>query len=302
MSDVAGVRRSLQAAASWATWPVVMVGSFVAAAWRGGGSVDPGLWVVVVSAATFVVVVALELLLPAVPGSSLFRDRQSVNDIGHGLLVGGISRQLSLPVTAAVVGLAISVDRDGRHGAWPSSWPMACQVALGLLLWSLPGYWTHRMLHRHGVLWRFHALHHDPERMQVLKGNRIHLGEDVASNIVILLPLVALGAPNAVLVWIALWNNSEGALAHSNIDMRFPSLAHWVLPTPHNHRVHHAADRPLHDSNYAGITPLWDHMFGTFRHPDANPVAAYGLGDGPALPSGFAAQLLLPFRPARGTA
>mgnify|MGYP001796998532 CR=1 FL=1 len=72
--------------------------------------------------------------------------------------------------------------------------------------------------------------------------NRIHVGEDFFRYILRLAPLLVLGASGRVVLWIAMWNNVEGTLAHSNVDMRFPSLAHWVLPTPHNHRVHHAGD------------------------------------------------------------
>ena len=93
-----------------------------------------------------------------------------------------------------------------------------------------------------------------------------------------------------------MWNNVEGTLAHSNVDMRFPGVLHWVLPTPQNHRVHHAGDRQLQDSNFAGITPVWDQLFGTYRHPDRNPVVEFGLGGGETVPGGFVAQLAFPFR------
>ena len=131
--------------------------------------------------------------------------------------------------------------------------------------------------------------------MHVFKGNRIHIGEDVTRQFVMLLPLYALGVPSRVLVWIALWNNFEGALAHSNVSQAFPSAAHWILPTPQNHYVHHAMDRDLHDANFAGFTPLWDVVFGTFRHPGENPVTAVGI-DHSSVPLGFRAQLAYPLR------
>jgi sterol desaturase/sphingolipid hydroxylase (fatty acid hydroxylase superfamily) len=277
-------------------WPAVMGGSLVAT-WAGfAAGFDPALWTFAVSTLTFVVVVALELVLPINRGWTLFRDRQSFNDIGHGVLIGALSRPISLPITVGLVGVLVHVDTDTAARLWPHSWPMVAQVALGLFVWSLPSYWTHRTLHRVERLWWFHALHHDPSQMQVLKGNRIHIGEDLAANVIILVPMLALGAPAHVLLWIAMWNNSEGALAHSNIDLRFPSFAHWVLPTPQNHRLHHAADRSLQDSNFAGITPLWDHVFGTYHHPDRHPVTEFGLGDGATVPTSFTGQLLLPLR------
>lgn len=285
-------------AASYVAWPFVMVGALVTAWWGFAHEIDTPVWAFVVSTATFLIILLLEHLMPAVRGWSLFRDRQSFNDIGHGILVGGLSRPIAMPIVIALTGLVVAVDDGARaNGPWPHSWPMVVQVALGLLIWSLTNYWTHRWFHRVGKLWWFHALHHDPSRMQLLKGNRIHVVEDLLRYIVMLAPLLVLGAPARVVLWIAMWNNVEGTLAHSNVDMRFPAVLHWLLPTPQNHRVHHAAARDLQDSNFGGITPAWDQLFRTYRHPVQHPVVEFGLGDGSTAPPGFVAQLVLPFRP-----
>ena len=291
-----GSRARARLLASYLVWPAMVVATLAAVDWGVGVGISIPVWAFVVSTATFVAVVGLERLMPVVPGVSLFRDSQTANDIGHGILVGGLGRPLAEPLTLALAGVFVAVGHDARAaGPWPHHWPMAGQVALGLLIWSLPSYWTHRWFHRVGRLWWFHALHHDPMRMQVLKGNRIHLGEDVMRYVVMLTPLLVLGASPRVVFWIAMWNNVEGALAHSNVDVRFPSWAHYVVPTPQNHRVHHAANRELQDANFAGVTPLWDIVFGTYRHPDRHPVEAFGLG-GTTVPPGFLAQLGLPLR------
>lgn len=274
-----------------------MAASLCAAWWGFANDIDSAVWAFVVSTATFLLILLLEKLMPNVPGWSLFRDRQSFNDIGHGILVGGLSRPIALPISVGLLGLVVAVGDEARaRGPWPHSWPMAGQVALALLLWSFTNYWTHRWFHRFERLWWFHALHHDPARMQLLKGNRIHVAEDLLRYIVMLAPLLVLGASERVVLWIAMWNNVEGTLAHSNVDMRFPAVLHWLLPTPQNHRVHHAAAIELHDSNFGGITPVWDQIFGTYRHPDRHALAEFGLGDGRTAPEGFVAQLCLPFR------
>jgi sterol desaturase/sphingolipid hydroxylase (fatty acid hydroxylase superfamily) len=296
--DMAEFRRVVRRAASVAAWPVLMVAPLVAAQWGFARGYERAVWVFVVSTVQFVVIVALELVMPAVPGWSLLRDRQSANDIAHGVLVGAVSRPLSAGVAAAGVGLVAAMDGGVRAGGpWPHDWPMAAQVALGLAAWSSVSYWTHRWFHQRARLWWFHSLHHDPQRMQVLKGNRIHLGEDMLRYVVMFVPLLVLGASTAVFAWIAMWNNVEGALAHSNVDVRFPAFAHRVLPTPQNHRLHHADRRDLQDANYADVTPLWDALFGTYRHPNEHLGHGYGLGGGEALPSRFTDQLLLPLRP-----
>jgi sterol desaturase/sphingolipid hydroxylase (fatty acid hydroxylase superfamily) len=95
------------------------------------------------------------------------------------------------------------------------------------------------------------------------------------------------------MVFVGLWIVFDGNLAHSNIDQRFPSFAHYFLPTVHN--LHHARERRHKDSNYSGSTPIWDVLFGTFSHPDENPLGPMGIEDSP-VPPGFLAQLAFPFR------
>jgi sterol desaturase/sphingolipid hydroxylase (fatty acid hydroxylase superfamily) len=289
------VDAALKRGISYAVWPCVMVGSLVAAAWGFDKGYSVGLWAFATSTANFVVVFGLERVLPRQPGIVRLGDPQLPKDIGHGILVGGLGRPLAGAMAAGSIGMLGAVGWHHGHALrWPSGWPDAFQILLALLLSSLVGYWSHRWFHR-SFLWRFHALHHDVSDMHVFKGNRIHIGEDVIRQFVMLLPLYALGVPGRVLVWIALWNNFEGALAHSNVAQAFPSAAHWILPTPQNHYVHHALDRDLHDANFAGFTPLWDVVFGTFRHPGDHPVTAMGIEDS-TVPRGFGAQLAYPLR------
>jgi sterol desaturase/sphingolipid hydroxylase (fatty acid hydroxylase superfamily) len=285
----------VRATVAWAVWPVLVVGTLAGAWWGIAAGIPVPVWAFVVSAANVVVILALEQVLPARARVNPFRDPQVPRDIGHGVLIGALGRPVASRLAAgAIAVVAVAAAGTRRPHLWPTNWPAAAQVASALAVWSFVGYWTHRTYHRVGFLWKFHAVHHDVTHMQVFKGNRIHLGEDVVRQFAGLLPLVALGVSNWVLVWIALWNNVEGSAAHANIEQRLPSWAHRVLPTPQNHYVHHAIERELYDANFAAVSPLWDIVFGTFRHPDANPVAGVGI-EGAPVPEGFVAQLRFPF-------
>jgi sterol desaturase/sphingolipid hydroxylase (fatty acid hydroxylase superfamily) len=283
----------------YSVWPVLFVGTMAATAWGFVAGLDITLWALVTSTAITAAVLAAELLLPRTPGVTMLSDDQTRNDIGHSVLVASISRNLGRPLAASAVGLASAavVVRPPGIG-WPETWPMPLQVALGLVLWSFGAYWMHRWYHGSARLWRLHAVHHDVGRMHVLKGGRVHVVEDLLTQSLVLVPLCALGAPTIVLVWIAVWNNVEGALAHGNVDYRFPGTAHWVLPTPALHLVHHSVERDHQDANLAGVTPLWDVVFGTFRHPDRHPVLAVGIEE--PLPVGFLAQLASPLHAPAG--
>ena len=287
--------------AAFGVWPLLMGGSLVAAWWGFAAGYPTAVWSFVVSAANVVLIIGLEQVLPVRPSTGLLRDAQLPRDIGHGLLIGGLGRPLASQAALGLLALgALVVTGPPRADRWPSALPAVVQIVLALAVWSLVGYWTHRLYHRVGVLWPFHAVHHDVTQMHVFKGNRIHLGEDVVRQFVALVPLYLIGAPTQVLVWVALWNNFEGAAAHANIDQRFPAWAHVVLPTPADHYLHHGIERANQEANFAAVTPLWDVLFGTFRHPGRHAVAAVGV-EGTPVPERFAAQLRYPFRARRDT-
>jgi sterol desaturase/sphingolipid hydroxylase (fatty acid hydroxylase superfamily) len=282
-------------------WPLVIAGSLAAAAWGFARHAPVAVVVFVVSTVNVMVVFVLERLAPSREQVNVFRDRQTPNDIGHGILVGGLARPLAGPAALATLAAAGRlIGHQPRHLWWPSGAPFVVQILLGLGVFSFGGYWTHRWCHTTGWLWRFHVLHHDTTEMQVLKGNRIHIGEDIVRQWFVLVPLYALGVPASVLVWMSLWNNFEGSIAHSNIDCRLPAFAHWIAPTPQNHLLHHSAQRTLQAANYAGVTPLWDVLFGTFKHPARHVVGAYGVESSP-VPRAFASQLLFPFSAPHGS-
>ena len=282
-------------AVTYAVWPVLLIGSLTATWWGFTVGLPVAVWAFVVSSANVVVILALEQVLPARTRLNPFHDPQLPRDIGHGVLIGALGRPVASRLAVATIAMiALAAAGTSRSHAWPAGLPAPAQVVLALTVWSFVGYWSHRAYHRVEWLWRFHAVHHDVPHMHVFKGNRIHFGEDIPRQFVALVPLFALGVPSWVLVWVALWNNFEGSAAHANVDQRFPSWAHRVLSTPPNHYVHHAIDRELHDANFGGVSPLWDIVFGTFRHPDQHPVAGVGVAGAP-VPEQFAALLRFQF-------
>jgi sterol desaturase/sphingolipid hydroxylase (fatty acid hydroxylase superfamily) len=291
---------SWRVAAAWLAFPVLMGGFLALAGWGFSRGYDTATWVSALTVANFFTLVAIEQVLPRKRQANLLRDRQSLNDVGHGVLFTFLGRPLAGAISLGSVALAAKAASSlGFAGALPSLWPAASpfgvQLALGLAFWTLADYWVHRSLHTFERLWWFHSIHHDTPQMHVLKSGRLHIGEEIFNFVLKPIPLLLLGVPGEVLVWVGLWTIFDGNLVHSNVDQRFPGWAHYFLPTVHLHYIHHAADRRLQDSNYSGSTPIWDILFGTFNHPDRNPVGELGIHQSP-VPPGFVAQLLAPFR------
>ncbi len=290
------MRAELRERLAWFSFPVLMGGFLGLTAWGLGRGSDPALLGMALTVANFFVILGAEQLLPRNPQMSVFRDRQSRNDIGHGILLAALGRPLggalSVLLLAQLAELRLLVDLGTL---WPGAWPFAAQLFLGLVLWTFADYWIHRSLHSFDRLWWFHSIHHDTPQMHILKSGRLHIGEELYNALLKPIPLLLIGSPPEIMVWIGLWIVYDGNLVHSNVQQRFPSWAHYFLPTVQLHNLHHSRERRYQDSNYSGSSAIWDVLFGTFSHPDRCPLGELGIERSP-VPAGLLAQLAFPLR------
>jgi sterol desaturase/sphingolipid hydroxylase (fatty acid hydroxylase superfamily) len=178
---------------------------------------------------------------------------------------------------------------------WPRHWPLALQVSLAVILAEAVSYWQHRLIHRVPWLWRFHALHHSGERLNLVRAGRFHFVDIGPAAFASLAPLVVLGAPGTMLVWVASISGALGVLEHANIRMRTPAWLGWVVCTPALHRHHHSRVLQESNRNFGTLVMLFDVLFGTYESPRAEGPLAVGVADDP-VPRGFWNQVLSPFR------
>lgn len=176
------------------------------------------------------------------------------------------------------------------------------QAVEALLLVELVGYGCHRAFHAVPWLWRIHAVHHSSEALDWLAALRVHPFDQAITRgcqfgVLYLLgfsPEVFAGAAGVVGLW--------AVFLHANVRFRFGPLERLVA-TPAFHHWHHAADAEGRDTNFAGLFPWVDALFGTLHLPTRWP-AAYG-ADLP-VPAGYLGQLGFPLKrgppPAPGSA
>jgi len=288
--------RTLRAGLAWLSFPVLMGGFVALAAWGLARGVDPALFGMGLTVANFFVILGVEQLLPRDPAMNVFRDRQSLNDMGHGILLAVLARPLGGALAVGLMAWLAGV-RETLSTAivWPVEWPFAVQLAMALVVWTFSDYWIHRSLHSFDRLWWFHSIHHDTPQMHILKSGRIHIGEELINALTKPIALLLLGAPPEIMVFVGMWIVFDGNLVHSNIDQRFPSWAHYFVPTVQLHNLHHAKDRRHQDTNYSGSSAIWDVLFGTFSHPDRCTLGPLGIEASP-VPPGFVGQVLFPLR------
>ena len=178
---------------------------------------------------------------------------------------------------------------------WPHRWPVAAQACLMLLLADLARYWLHRAFHKVPALWRWHAVHHSPQRLYWLNVGRFHPLDKAAQYLVDALPFALLAVAPEVLAAYFVFYAVNGFYQHSNCEVRLGPLNHLVSG-PELHRWHHSMVAEESDTNFGNNLIVWDLLFGTRFLPRERQVASLGLVNR-HYPAGFWAQLATPFVP-----
>jgi sterol desaturase/sphingolipid hydroxylase (fatty acid hydroxylase superfamily) len=237
----------------------------------------------------------LEFVLPARAGHGTWGDPQVWNDVGHSIFGQGAGNAVgqALFVFAAAL-LAGEISARWGGNLWPSQWPFWVQVVVAIVVADGLDYWRHRLEHSNRWLWPIHALHHDLERMNVIKSSRGHFLDMFFRNLVVYAPLALVGAPREAMLAYAAAVTVFGPIAHANVRVPVPPFLYRCVLTPQVHHVHHARPLALSCSNYANVFPFWDVLFDTFEHPDAQPAFEYGVEQS-TQPDGFLGQTLAPF-------
>jgi len=147
--------------------------------------------------------------------------------------------------------------------------PAWLHIPLILLATDLLLYWFHRLLHT-GRFWPLHRWHHAADELYWvtgLQGSSMHQFFMGLPNFLLyaLFPL-----PGWELVLLLFLDAMVQHFTHSNWRVHLGPLEQ-VLITPRHHRIHHAREVALGNSNFGFVSTLWDRVFGTYVHPDEVP-------------------------------
>jgi len=217
-------------------------------------------------------------------------------DLAH-FLVSHISVQILMLLTLTPATILFRFLLDGALQRAVSAQPGWLQFLEIVLLADLTEYGTHRLFHRVGFLWRFHAIHHSSRSMDWLAGSRLHLVDIVVTRALAFFPLYALGFSRAPLYAYLVFVAVHAVFLHANVRFRFGWVAR-VIGTPRFHHWHHSPRPEARDRNFAIHLPVLDRIFGTLYLPDEEWPESYGI-EGNPVPEGYGVQLVHPFRTAR---
>lgn len=68
----------------------------------------------------------------------------------------------------------------------------------------------------------------------------------------------------------------QGQLLHMNVPLHYGSFA-AILADNRFHFIHHSRDPADFKANYAGVVPVYDRLFGTYRAPRGETLPPTGL-------------------------
>jgi sterol desaturase/sphingolipid hydroxylase (fatty acid hydroxylase superfamily) len=148
----------------------------------------------------------------------------------------------------------------------------------------------HRAQHRIPLLWSMHSMHHSDPEMSALTTQRHFWGDQFIKSLTIwpLASMIIAPTPGIVAVTglMGLWN----FVSHARLRIDLGRWS-WIINTPAYHRRHHSCLPEHYDSNFAGLLPIFDVVFGSYHRPDGYPPT--GL---PTRPESFGELVVWPIR------
>lgn len=159
---------------------------------------------------------------------------------------------------------------------WPGHWYALGQLLLMILLADLLRYWLHVAAHKIPLLWKLHAVHHQPHKLYSLNVARFHPCEKALQFVFDSLPFILLGVSAEVITCYFVFYAINGFIQHSNIDLKFGFL-NYLVSSSELHRWHHDEDPATGDCNYGNNLIVWDLIFGSFYLPGDKCVGRVGV-------------------------
>ena len=177
--------------------------------------------------------------------------------------------------------------------------PRWCELLVFFLLLDFVQWFTHVLLHRFNLLWRFHKVHHSVKEMGFAAHLRYHWMENIFYKPFKVFVIMLLGGfePKQAFVihFIAI---TIGHLNHANIKFSY-GLFKYIFNNPVMHLYHHAFTLPntkKYGVNFGISLSLWDYIFKTNYIPEDSGKIELGYCGDANMPKSFIKQLFYGFR------
>lgn len=179
-----------------------------------------------------------------------------------------------------------------------SNWSMGLQLLVFFIILDFVQWFTHVLLHRYEVLWRFHKVHHSVKEMGFAAHLRYHWMENILYKPLKTFGVMILGGfepEQAYIVHFAAI--AIGHLNHANIKITWGPLK-YIFNNPVMHLYHHVKALPenhSHGINFGISLSLWDYIFKTNYVPEDSGTIELGFPNDEKFPQHFFEQITYGF-------
>jgi sterol desaturase/sphingolipid hydroxylase (fatty acid hydroxylase superfamily) len=220
-------------------------------------------------------------------GRSLYSAGPTLSNFGCGLLRGVVG----FPIQGLLLAGYASV--HARFGILELDPTRATHWLAALLAYDFLYYWAHRASHRVPILWAGHAVHHQPDELNLSVLFRAPVAA-LVQTFPLYLTLAILGVPPLMYATVAVIVHASMLWLHTRMIPELLPVS-WIFNTPALHRVHHSSAHDEGTRNFGGLFAIWDRLFGTHRAPTAIEPSSYGI-EGHSPPQNPLTANLAPFR------
>lgn len=176
--------------------------------------------------------------------------------------------------------------------------PMWVQLVVFFILVDFVQWFTHVLLHRYDILWRFHKVHHSVKEMGFAAHLRYHWMENLFYKpLKTLVPLLLLGQEPAQAYIVHFIAITIGHLNHANIKASWGPFK-YIINNPVMHLYHHVKALPSdrrYGINFGISLSLWDYIFKTNYVPEDSGTIELGFPEDEKFPKTFSTQVFYGF-------
>jgi len=136
-------------------------------------------------------------------------------------------------------------------------------VFAGFIAMDFLSYFSHRLHHTSGFLWKLHRVHHEDARLDVVTAFRSHPLQwltlstlELGLAILIRIPFQSVVLFGLLLPFFLIWH-------HASVDLpkKYEKFLSALFVTPTWHAFHHAGSHQKSNSHFGSIFSVWDRAF-----------------------------------------
>jgi len=185
-----------------------------------------------------------------------------------------------------------------------STLPVWLELLVFFVVLDFVQWFTHVLLHKYGVLWQFHKVHHSVQEMGFAAHLRYHWMENILYKPLKTIGVMLLGGfePEQAFM-VHFFAIAIGHLNHANIKITWGPLR-YLFNNSVMHLWHHALNLPKERRlgvNFGISLSLWDYIFKTNYIPEDSGQIDLGFEDLDKFPTSFIQQNLYGFGKSKDT-